>query len=104
MVKMVTSMLCIVDLLAKSCLTLFDPMDCSPPGSCVCGFSRQECRSGLPCPRLGDLADPGIEPAPLMSPALAGMLFTTEPPEKPHIMHSLLQLKKTTTLQNHAAA
>ena len=26
------------------------------------GFSRQECWSGLPCPPLGDLPDPGIEP------------------------------------------
>ena len=26
------------------------------------GFSRQEYRSGLPFPSLGDLPDPGIEP------------------------------------------
>ena len=26
------------------------------------GFSRQECRSGLPFPSPGDLPDPGIEP------------------------------------------
>ena len=36
------------------------------------GFSRQEYWSGLPCPPLGDLPDPGIEPVSLMSPALAG--------------------------------
>ena len=36
------------------------------------GFSRQEYWSGLPCPPLGDLPHPGIEPASLMSPALAG--------------------------------
>ena len=41
------------------------------------GFSRQEYRSGLPCPPLGDLPDPGIKPASLMSPALAGRFFTT---------------------------
>ena len=35
---------------AHSCLTLSDPMDCSPPGSPVHGFSRQECWSGLPLP------------------------------------------------------
>ena len=28
----------------------------------------------------GDLPDPGIEPAPLESPALAGGFFTTAPP------------------------
>ena len=32
-------------------------------------FSRQEYWSGLPCPPPGDLSDPGIKPASLMSPA-----------------------------------
>ena len=41
------------------------------------GFSRQEHWSGLPCPPPGDLPDPGIEPTSLLSPALAGMFFTT---------------------------
>ena len=41
------------------------------------GFSRQEYWSGLPCPPRGDLPDPGMEPASLMSPALAGGFFTT---------------------------
>ena len=41
------------------------------------GFSRQEYRSGLPCPPPGDLPDPGIEPASLMSPGFAGGFFTT---------------------------
>ena len=40
-------------------------------------FSRQGYWSGLPCPPLGDLPDPGIEPVSLMSPALAGEFFTT---------------------------
>ena len=40
------------------------------------GFPRQEYRSGLPCPPPGDLTDPGIKPTSLMSPALAGRLFT----------------------------
>ena len=39
------------------------------------GFPRQEYWSGLPCPPLGDLPDPGIEPASLASPALAGRFF-----------------------------
>ena len=33
------------------------------------GFSRQEYRSGLPCPRPGDLRHPGIQPASPASPA-----------------------------------
>ena len=41
------------------------------------GFSKQEYWSGLSCPPLGDLADPGIEPVSLKSPALAGGFFTT---------------------------
>ena len=41
------------------------------------GFPRQEYWSGLPFPPLGDLPHPGIKP---LSPALAGELFTTEPP------------------------
>ena len=47
------------------------------------GFSRQESWSGLPFPSRGDLLDPGIEPTSLMSLALAGGSFTTEPPGKP---------------------
>ena len=35
---------------AQSCPTLSDPMDCSPPGSSVHGFSRQEYWSGVPLP------------------------------------------------------
>ena len=65
---------------AQSCLTLYNPMDCSPAGSSVHGISQAEYWSGLPCPPPGDLPDPGIKPA---SPALAGRFFTTEPRRKP---------------------
>ena len=44
--------------------------------SCPWGFSRQEYWSGLPYPPPGDLPDPGIQPASLMYPALAGRIFT----------------------------
>ena len=40
-------------------------------------FSRQEYWNGLPYPPPGDLPDPGIEPAALVSPTLASRLFTT---------------------------
>ena len=40
-------------------------------------FSRPEYWSGVQCPPLGDLPDPGIEPASLTSPALAGGFFAT---------------------------
>ena len=42
-------------------------MDCSPPGSSVCGISRQEHWSGLSFCSPGDLPSPGHEP---VSPAL----------------------------------
>ena len=42
------------------------------------GFPRQEYGGGLPRPPPGDLPNPGIEPASLMSPALAGEFFTIQ--------------------------
>ena len=48
--------------LPQSCPTLCNPMDCTPPGSLSLVFSRQEYWSGLPCPPLGDLPNPGIKP------------------------------------------
>ena len=62
----------------QSCLTLCDPMDCSPPGfSLSMGFSRQEYWSGLSCPPLGDLPNSGIDPMSVTFPALADRFFTT---------------------------
>ena len=40
-------------------------------------FSRQEYWGGLLCPPPGDLPNPGIKPASVMSPALEGGYFTT---------------------------
>ena len=38
-------------------------MDCSPPGSSVCGHSLgKNTRAGLPCPSPGDRLHPGINP------------------------------------------
>ena len=44
-------------------------------------FPRQEYWSGLTFPSPGDRPNPGIE---LLSPALVGGFFTTEPPGKLH--------------------
>ena len=55
------------------------PIDCSPSGSM--GFAKQEYWSGLWFPSLGDLPNPETEP---VFPVLAGGIFTTEPPGKPH--------------------
>ena len=54
---------CLPVKLLQLCLTLCDPMDRSPPGSSVHGFSGQEYWSGLLCPPPGDLSNLGIEPA-----------------------------------------
>ena len=53
---------------AQSCLTLCDPMDCSPPGFSVPGISQAR--------TLGDLPEPRIKPVSLASPASAGRFFT----------------------------
>ena len=45
-------------------------------------FSGQEYWGGLPFPTPGDPPDLGIEPASLVSPALAGEFFTIVPPGK----------------------
>ena len=62
----------------QSCPTLRGLMDCSPPGSTVHGFPKEEHWSGLPFPSPGDLEDPGAEPG---SSALQADSLLTEPPE-----------------------
>ena len=47
------------------------------------GLSQQESWSGLPFPPPGNLLNPGIDLASLVSPALAGVFFTTSTPGKP---------------------
>ena len=49
-------------LVAQSCLTLCDPMDCSHQAPLSMEFYRQEYCSGLAFPSPGDPSDPGIEP------------------------------------------
>ena len=61
-----------------SCVQLFvTPWTVAHQAPLSMGFSRQEYWSGLPCPSPGDLSDPGIKPAFLMSPALTDAFFTT---------------------------
>ena len=69
-------------LVAKSCPTLRDPMDCSPPGSSIHGIFPWNYWRRFPFPSPGDRPDPGIEPVSLTSPTLAGAFFTTEPTGK----------------------
>ena len=68
---------------AESCPALGDQAPLSME------FSRQEYWSGLPFPTPGDLPDPGIKYASLVSPALAGGFFTIAPPGKPYLPPNL---------------
>ena len=68
--------------IAQSCLTLCDSMNCSPQGSSVHGFLRQEYWSRLPCPPPEDLLYPGIKP---VSRALQANSLPSEPPGKPSL-------------------
>ena len=52
---------------AQSCLTLCDPVDCSPPGPSIL---QQEYWVQLPCPPPGRLPDPGIKSRALVSTAV----------------------------------
>ena len=71
-------------LLAKSCQTLSDPRDCSPPGSSVHGIFRARTLAWLPFPSPGDLPDPGIKPG---SPPLQVDSLPPAPPGRPHYVY-----------------
>ena len=60
-----------------SCVWLFVTLDCSRPGSCPRDSPGKNTGVGLSCPPPGNLPDPGIEPASLVSSALAGGFFTS---------------------------
>ena len=78
-------------LATQSCQTLCNPMDCSPPGSSVPGISRQEYWNGWPFPASGALPNPGVEPASLAFPTLAGEFFMPVPPGKSYFMETHLK-------------
>ena len=66
--------------LLQSSPTLCNPVDCSPPGFSVRAISQARILEWVAILSLVDLLDSGVKP---VSPALAGTLFTTEPPGKP---------------------
>ena len=72
-----TVLLNVLCLVAQSCLTLCNPMDCSPPGASVHGDSSRKDTGVVAMPSPGDLPNPGIEPR---SPALQADSLPCEPP------------------------
>ena len=84
---------------AKSCPTLWGPMDYNLPGSSVHAIfqasGKLEYWSGVPFPTPGDLPDPGIKPESLVSPALAGRFFTPAPPGVPPLLRTYPKKVKT---------
>ena len=69
-------------LVAQSCLTLCDFMDCSHQATLSVELSRLEYWSVQPFPSPGDLSDPGIKPK---FPALQVDSLPSEKPGKPLI-------------------
>ena len=68
-------------LVAQSCLTLCNSMDCSPQGSSVHGIFPGKNTEMKSCFLLqGEFPDPGIKPG---SPVLQEESLPTEPPGKP---------------------
>ena len=67
-------------LVTQLCPTLFNPRDCSPPGSLVYGFSRQEYWNGLHTLLQGIFLTQGLNPG---FQHYRQIFLLTEPPRKP---------------------
>ena len=74
---------------AQSCPTHCNSMDCSLPGSSIRGIYQARIPEWVAISSSRGSSDPGVEPASLVFPALAGRFFTPEPPDekqKPKIL------------------
>ena len=67
-------------LVAQSCLTLCNPMDCMEPARLLCPWDFPGTNTRVPFPSQGDLPDPGIEPG---STTLQAASLSPAPPGKP---------------------
>ena len=70
--------------ITQSCPTLYDPMDCSPPGSSVQGILQASRLEWVAFPSPGDLPDPRIKPR---SPTLQSDSLSSESSGKPISMY-----------------
>ena len=60
--RLASDILSVTSVAVQSCLTLCNPLDCSPPGSAAHGIFQARILEWVPFPSPGDLPDPGIEP------------------------------------------
>ena len=84
---------------AQSCLTLCDPMDCSPPGSSVHGIFQARILEWV-APPLGDLAHSETKPASPATPALQADSLLLSHHESPNNMSKLEKLEDTVVWNN----
>ena len=77
-------------LLAQSCLTLHDTVDCSPPGSSVHGILQARILEWVAIPSSRDLPNTGVKPR---SPTLQADSLPSEPPPwlTPDLRRKLIQ-------------
>ena len=66
---------------AQSCLTLCDPVDCSPPGSSVHGTLQARILKGVAVSSSRGSSRPRDQTCVSKFPTLAAEFFTTAPPE-----------------------
>ena len=91
---------CMQAKLLQSCPTLCNTMDCNLAVSSVHGDSPGK-NTGAACHFLfrGNLSDPGIQPASLMSPALAGgFIIPVLPGKSPYLIALLIGRRRTSLL------
>ena len=79
-------------LVAQSCPTLCDPMDCSLPGSSVHGILQARILEWVAMPSSRGLPNPVMEPR---SPALQEDSLPSEPPGKPENEQIFIPIFKT---------
>ena len=70
---------------------LYNPMNCSPPGSSVHGVFQARILPWVATPSPGDLLNPGITPMTLLFPALVGIFFTAAPPGNLTVLSKFLK-------------
>ena len=77
-------------------MTLYDSVDCSPPGSSVYGILQARILEWVAIPFSGDLPDLGIKPG---TPTLQADSLPSELPEKPILLtltHHIQKIRVTT--------